>query len=139
MNDEKISVLYVQAGKYPEVIEIEDNLESMQKLVGGYIEEYMPFEDEVAIVCNEEGKINGLQPNRAIYGEMNDGKKEVIDIVFGDFFVCYAPVESEKFLSIPEDMKQKYSEMFKYPERFYLLNNSVVAEPYKPVQKDLER
>ena len=74
MNDEKISVLYVQAGKYPEVIEMEDNLESMQKLVGGYIEEYMPFEDEVAIVCNEEGKINGLQPNRAIYGEINNGK-----------------------------------------------------------------
>ena len=32
------------------VIEMEDSLESMQKMVGGLIEEYMPWEDEVAII-----------------------------------------------------------------------------------------
>lgn len=35
-------------------------MEAMQVVVGGDIEEYMPFEDEVAIICNEEGKVNGL-------------------------------------------------------------------------------
>lgn len=53
----KISVLLVEPNKYPKMIEIDDTLESMQEVVGGDIEEYMPFEDEVAIICNEEGKI----------------------------------------------------------------------------------
>lgn len=68
-SDGKISVLLVEPNKYPKMIEIDDTLEVMQTVVGGDIEEYMPFEDEVAIICNEEGKVNGLTPNRAVYGE----------------------------------------------------------------------
>lgn len=49
---QKITVLLVEPNKYPKLIEIEDTLEAMQKTVGGDIEEYMPFEDEVAIICN---------------------------------------------------------------------------------------
>jgi hypothetical protein len=66
---EKISVILVEPGRYPKLIEIEDTLEAMQSLVEGDIEEYMPFEDEVAIICNEEGKMNGLPLNRAVYSE----------------------------------------------------------------------
>ncbi len=51
---EKISVILVEPGRYPKLIEIEDTLEAMQSLVEGDIEEYMPFEDEVAIICNEK-------------------------------------------------------------------------------------
>lgn len=70
MNDtNKISVLLVEPEKYPKVIEIDDSLESMQAVVGGSIEEYMPFEDEIAIICNEEGKLIGLPLNRAVYAE----------------------------------------------------------------------
>ena len=65
----KITVLLVEPNKYPKFIEIEDSLEAMQRAVGGDIEEYMPFSDEVAIICNEEGKINGEPYNRAIYSE----------------------------------------------------------------------
>lgn len=36
--EEKISVVLVEPNKYPEVVEIEDTLEAMQKIVGGYIE-----------------------------------------------------------------------------------------------------
>jgi hypothetical protein len=64
-----IDVLLVKPGMYPKMIQIEDTLEAMQQIVGGNIEEYMPFEDEVALVCNEEGKVNGLPLNRAIYAE----------------------------------------------------------------------
>lgn len=66
---ETISVLLIQPGKYPKTVTIEDSLEAMQELVGGDIEEYMPFDDEAAIICNEEGKISGLPLNRAIYAE----------------------------------------------------------------------
>lgn len=64
MNIEKISVILVEPGKYLRLVEIENTLEAMQALVEGNIEEYMPFDDEVAIVCNEEGKMRKLPPNQ---------------------------------------------------------------------------
>lgn len=50
--------------------EIETDLKSLQKIVGGYIEFVCPFNDNVAIICNEEGKLTGLEPNRVL---TNDG------------------------------------------------------------------
>ncbi|MBC6678653.1 DUF3846 domain-containing protein [Zhenpiania hominis] len=108
----KLKVLYIEPMKTPKIVEIDGDLESMQNLVGGYIEEYMPFEDEVAIVCNDEGKINGLEPNRGIF----DKEGELQDIICGSFFICYAPVESEKYLSLPDNLRKKYEEMFRHPE-----------------------
>ena len=45
----KLKVLYIEPMKTPKIVEIDGDLESMQNLVGGYIEEYMPFEDEMCI------------------------------------------------------------------------------------------
>ena len=129
MNDSKIKVLLVEPEKYPKEIVIDDSLEAMQEVVGGDIEEYMPFDDDVAIICNEEGKMRGLPLNRAVYVQDND-KKEMVDIICGKFFICYAP---------PEMMK-KYKEQFKYPERFSKeVGGNIVAEPFKPKSKDYER
>ena len=135
-SDGKISVLLVEPNKYPKMIEIDDTLEAMQEVVGGDIEEYMPFEDEVAIICNEEGKITGMAPNRAIYDEHS---REMQDIICGRFFVAYAPFEAEKFQSLPPDLAEKYREKFKYPERFMRVNDEIVAVPFKPVRADKER
>lgn len=132
---EKISVVFVEPNKYPKMIEIEDTLEAMQEIVGGYIEEYMPFEDEVAIVCNEEGKVNGLSLNRAVYGK----DKEILDIIAGKFFIAYAPAEAENFQNMPKELADKYLKEFKYPERFYHTGNGIEVKAYKPVSKDMER
>jgi len=135
-SDGKISVLLVEPNKYPKMIEIDDTLEVMQTVVGGDIEEYMPFEDEVAIICNEEGKITGMAPNRAVYEE---NSREMLDIICGKFFIVYAPFEAERFQSLPPDFAEKYREKFKYPERFMRVNNEIVAVPFKPVRVDKER
>ena len=132
---EKISVNLVEPGRYPKLIEIEDTLEAMQETVGGYIEEYMPFDDEIAIVCNEEGKMNGAELNRAIYSD----DKEILDIIAGKFFIAYAPIESESFLSMPKDLMKKYEDKFRYPERFYQTDKGIEAKAYKPISKDMER
>ncbi|TDP56394.1 DUF3846 domain-containing protein [Aminicella lysinilytica] len=130
-----ISVILVEPGKYPKKIDIEDSLEAMQEVVGGYIEEYMPFDDDVAIVCNEKGKMNGAELNRAVYDK--DG--ELMDIVAGKFFLCYAPIESETFQSLPKDMENKYREKFRFPERFFKQNDEIKVVPYKPINKEMER
>lgn len=133
--EERIKVLLIEPNKYPKVIEIGDDLDDMQATVGGPIEEYMPFDDVVAIVCNEEGKILGKDLNRAIYD--NDGR--ILDIIAGKFFICYAPLESEKFLSLPDDMLKKYQEKFKYPERITLIDERIIVKPVKPFSKEMER
>ena len=79
-NEEMIRVILCKPNERAQVIEIEDSLEAMQETVGGWIEEYMPFEDEVAVVCNEEGKLMGLPLSRAITDE--DGQLQ--DIIAGD-------------------------------------------------------
>ena len=132
----KLSVLLVEPNKYPKMIEIDDTLEAMQAVVEGDIEEYMPFEDEVAIICNEEGKVQGLPPNRAIYGESS---REMQDIICGKFFIVHAPFDSEKFQSLPPALAEKYREKFKYPERFVRTENEIVAVPFKPIRADKER
>lgn len=132
----QITVLYLQVGKLPQTVSIDNSLEAMQRLVGGYIEEYMPFDDEVALICNEEGKMNGSSLNRAVYDEHS---KEMIEIIAGDFFIAYAPVGSENFKSLPKDLEKKYAEKFKYPERFYKQNGQIKAYPVKPKDRDMER
>ena len=131
-----ITVLCIKPNHYPKTVAIDNSLEAMQQLVGGNIEEYMPFEDEVAIICNEEGKMNGLPLNRAIYDEET---KEMIDIIAGDFFIAYAPIDSEKFKDLPKDLEQKYREKFKFPERFYKQNGEIKAYQYKPKELDTIR
>lgn len=128
----KISVLLIQPEQKPRLVEIPDTLEAMQKIVGGYIEEYMPFDDEVAIICNEEGKMNGLPLNRAIYA---DGSKEISDIIAGDFFIAYAPVDSENFKGLPKNLEKKYFEKFKYPEIFYRQNGEIKVHQIKPKER----
>ena len=118
-----IKVVLVEPMKKAKVIEIEEKLEAMQSVVEGSIEEYMPFEDDVAIICNDEGKIRGLDLNRAIYDE--DGK--IAEIICGKFFLCYAPIGSEKFLSMPDDLMKKYEEKFRYPEQFFKTENGIKA------------
>ena len=86
----KISVLLVEPNKYPKMIEIDDTLEAMQTVVGGDIEEYMPFEDEVAIVCHEEGKLIGLPPNRAVYAE-----PETVELTYSELADRFRNAESE--------------------------------------------
>ncbi len=90
----------VEPGKEARVMTMNDSLEAMQDAVGGLIEEYMPFEDDVAIICNDEGKMRGMPLNRGICSE--DGT--LMDIIAGPFFIAYAPAESERFLSMPKEL-----------------------------------
>ena len=103
-----MKVIIVKPFTNPYVKEIKGDLKSMQTVVGGYIQAIYPFDDEVALVCNEEGKINGLMPNRFLLNRNNG----VCDFICGDFFLCYAPAESEHFESMPDNLIQKYIDKF---------------------------
>ena len=55
-------VLVKEVGKAPKIMDIENALESLKSLVGGYIE-VVSMEDNILLICNEEGKMQGLPPN----------------------------------------------------------------------------
>ena len=132
----RIQVLMIEPGKYPKTIEISDTLEEMQRLVGGYIEEYSPFGDDISIVCNDEGKIQGLPLNRAIYDEKTG---ELMDIIAGNFFLVGTPMDSDSFRSLTQEQQMKYSKLFKYPERFSESYGKIVVDKYKPTSKETVR
>ena len=130
-NEEMIRVILCKPNERAQVVEIGESLEAMQMAVGGWIEEYMPFEDEVAIVCNEEGKVSQLPLNRAITDE--DG--QLLDIIAGDFFIAYAPYNSERFLSMPPELEKKYLEKYELPETFRMGERGISVSKFDPVYK----
>lgn len=124
--DDKISVLAVEPMKEPYVKEINPGLDSLQKEVGGLIQATYPYDDMVAIICNDEGKLNGLPLNRAIYND----DKEMTDIIAGTFLIV--GLGEENFTSLSDGLQKKYANIFKNPEEFVRIGNEIVAIPVKP-------
>ena len=54
-------------GQRPEVVDTENTLEALQEAVGGYIEA-VTFAEDAALICNEEGRLLGLQHNCTVLG-----------------------------------------------------------------------
>lgn len=129
----ELEVLLVEPGQYAKMTTIEAGLSSMQEIVGGYIQAVNYFDEPVTLVCNEEGKINGMELNRAIKDE--NGK--MIDIVAGTFFIC--GVGEENFTSLPPEHRAKFEKMFKKPEAFLKMGKGVMAIPIEPKKDALNK
>ena len=116
-----MTILEVMPGRKPERKVIPHTLEAMQAVVGGYIQAIYPYDDMVAIVCNEEGKLLGMEPNRAVRNEEGD----IVDIISGTFFIC--GLSTEDFCSLKEEQIEKYSKIFEQPELFLWNGNRLVV------------
>ena len=104
-----MNVLVVEPGYLPyekEILDSADHLEQMQAIVGGLIEPFYPYHEEVAIVCNEEGLINGLPFNRSVPGGYGG--------VFGTFFIC--SLGEEDFCSLPPELMERFKKEFRNSE-----------------------
>ena len=119
-----MKVLCVEPYKPPHEKEIDPGLESLQSEVGGWIQAVYPFEDPVAIICNEEGKINGMDLCRAL----RDENGEVYDVIAGPFLIV--GLGEENFTSLPDDLTDKYKEVFAQPEVFLQTNSGLLVMPY---------
>ena len=87
-----LKVVYVEPGKPAYAAEIEDTLKAKQRAVGGMIE-LVNNGDGTAIICNEEGKLDGLPANRRI--------EEISDVIVGNFFVV--GLGKEDFRSLTDE------------------------------------
>ena len=100
MKEKMIKVLKVEPGQAPAVKEIQNDLKSLQAEVDGFIE-CISFPNGCVVVCNEEGKLNGMQPNRRLGA----------DIICGRFFVCDT-TRSGDFSSLGKSKIAEYSRLF---------------------------
>lgn len=107
-------ILLVEPGKQPVLKEIDGSLKSMQEVVGGTIQALYPFEEPVALICNDEGKLLGLPLNRALRDETG----QIYDIIAGTFFLCGAPENSDSFKSMTEEEYRTFRRQFNFPEVF---------------------
>ena len=88
--------------KLPYEKEIKNDLHTKQEIVEGYIEyAYRNNEDDVALICNEEGKYLGLPLNRDI-GH---------DIIAGTFILVGDDGSGED-LSLTDEQIEKYKKRF---------------------------
>lgn len=104
---EKMTVLRIDPMEEPRAVEIEDSLEVLQETVGGIIQAVYPWEDPVAVICADEGKLKHFPPNRLL---------EDYDILVGTFLIC--GLGEESFASLTLELISKYREKFRYPELF---------------------
>lgn len=126
-----IQVVLVEPGKLARIAQIGTTLDAMQQAVGGDIEAYYPFEEQVCIVCNEEGKINGLLLNRAIRDEDTG---DIADIIAGTFFIC--DCSGESFGSLSKEQQKRYLEKYRLPERFFRSRDGIESVPFKPKDRN---
>ena len=129
--NQKINVLICEPLTAPYMKEIGSELESLQATVGGgLIQAIYPFEDQVALVCNDEGKINGMTLNRAVYGD----EGQMLDIIAGPFFIC--GLTEDSFESLSPELAEKYANLFYHPEIFVREGDEIKAIPVKPSVRD---
>ena len=121
-----MQVVVVEPKKKPMVQDIDAGLESMQKIVGGSIQAIYPFDEPVALICNEEGKLLNLPLNRAL----RDNEGNVYDIISGTFFVCAAPPDSDHFAGLNDQQAKTYLERFSMPEMFLNVGGALFVLPY---------
>ena len=110
-----MTILLVSPGQPPQKITIDGTLAAMQHAVGGPIQAVYPFEEPVALICHEEGKLLPLPLNRAL---RSPDTGEIYDIIAGDFFLCAAPPDSDRFESLTNDQLEQYTQVFRIPELF---------------------
>ena len=112
MKKREITVLMVEPRKAPVVTTLTNDLGSLQKAVSigadyqGLIE-IIGLEEGVVLLCNEEGKLIGLEGNRRI------GR----DIIAGVFYVV-GETDDGDLDSLPQEKIREYTERFCEPEYY---------------------
>ncbi len=100
-----LKAILVKPGSVPEVIEYASGYRNLQKLVNGTFE--MPsFFDDVDIIVNDEGKLNGSLPNKFV---LFDG--ELVDVIYGNILISDSD-SNGKAISLTDDKIRKYLKVF---------------------------
>lgn len=108
----KIKVLWCPVAGEPSIEAINNDLETMQEMVDGYIE-CVPLRKDIDLICNEEGLIRGMPLNKNRYPQML-GYPELA--IYGNYFLCSHDIVGN-FKSIPTNDLNRLLELEEELER----------------------
>ena len=100
-----MNVLVVEPGMAPYEKEV-NGLKEMQATVGGLITVIYPYEEQVAIVSNDESILEGMPFNRSVEGGYGG--------IFGTFFVC--GLSEDDFCSLSPEQMERFKKKFHQAE-----------------------
>lgn len=121
--EEKLTVVKVEPQKPPEVVTIGSSLEALQAAVGGNIEVVCPYDDMVGLMMNEEGKLRGMQLNRALKDEYG----QIYDIIAGTFYVI--GLGDEDFCSLTDQQIEDYLSKYEQPYLYMQMGKGIAEIP----------
>jgi hypothetical protein len=101
-----MKIVYVKAGNPQiEIRDVPSGLDTMKKLVGGYLE-LVRVTDEIDMWINEEGKLLELPPNFVL-----DYKGRTVDIIAGDAFFASNNEEGDT-VSLTNELVEEIKDRF---------------------------
>ena len=104
--EERIRILKIEPQKLPYEKEINNDLKGIQDEVKGLFE-CIYLDENCILVCNEEGKLNGMELNRRVGN----------DIIAGPFFIVGDSMDGE-FISLTDEQVEQYTNEFGQIQEF---------------------
>ena len=101
-------ILKIEPGQAAYEKEINNDLHSVQAEVGGGLFQPVCLGNGIVLCCNEEGKLNGMPPNRWL---------EEDDVICGPFFLVGEDGTGE-FVSLTDEQVAICQEQFGEPVQF---------------------
>lgn len=111
---------------------ISSNNKAFQANMGGYsifgsnLDGTDPVIRLDAYMANEHGGKDGWKIERCYMKEPGP----VLDVLMGNVFICGK--KDGNFVSLTDQQLQDYAERFRYPERMFVQDQTIHAEPYVP-------
>lgn len=126
-----MKVIVCKPNNRAKLVDVSNELSNLQGIVNGDIEA-IELGDGIYLVCNESGRMLGLEQNRII---VVDGK--IADIILGTFFLC--GVDGSEFTDIPSDKIELYMHLMNSWSIYWINKETeTIIEMHSPVEDDEE-
>lgn len=102
----------------PKEKNISGTLDSMQEAVGGTIQAIYPFDEPVALICNDDGKTDE-SAHVPLYSR-NRGYH------LRQLLCRAAPPGHRNFTSLSKEQIERYKERFRFPETFLRIGGDAI-------------
>lgn len=107
-----MKAIYIRVGKPAVVIDIQDDYRKMREAIAcDCISFAYPFEDNAAIVCDDEGKLYGKK-----YSVVLSYNGEAYDTINGDCLIVGTDINSGRCVSLTAEQIEKYLHQYRMPQ-----------------------
>lgn len=123
-----IHIVILEPGANARTDQIEATTSSFENMIGGQFQFLEMPNQKTAFVVPQNEKHR--MPNRGIYND----EKEMLRLLRGTVFIC--GYNNKRPCSLTEEQIKKYSEQYRYPEKFFEVNGKIRGQKIKPKEPE---